>query len=81
MRLGAYTRRATGILLTNVDDQPVLQVGASFAARDRAICNPVQSCTSSATTAKTFFADSSKMTTAIGLDLEWGGFRPGPHVI
>lgn len=77
----SFFGRATSIVLTNADDQPVLQVGASFAARDRAICNPVQSCTSSATTSKTFFADSSKMTTAIGLDLEWGGFRPGPHVI
>jgi len=78
----SFFGRATGVLLTNADDQPVLQVGASFAARDRAICNPVpSSCTSSATTAKSFYADSSKMTTAIGLDLEWGGFRPGPHVI
>ncbi len=80
----SFFGRATGILVTNADDQPVLQVGASFAARDRAICNPVPtpaSCTTSASTAKSFYADSSKMTTAIGLDLEWGGFRPGPHVI
>ncbi|MGH9261032.1 MAG: porin, partial [Acidimicrobiales bacterium] len=37
----SFFGRATGVLLTNADDQPVLQVGASFAARDRAICNPV----------------------------------------
>ena len=78
----SYFARATGTVLVNADDQPVLQVGASFAARDRAICNPVPaSCTSSATTAKTFYTDSSKMTTAIGLDFELGGFRPGWHVI
>lgn len=75
----SYFARATGTLLVNADDQPVLQVGASFAARDRAICQA--NCTTSATTAKTFFADSSKMTTAVGLDFEWGGFRPGLHVI
>ena len=77
----SFFARATATLITNADDQPMLSVGASFAARDRAICNPVQSCTSSATTAKTFWADSSKTTTAFGLDAEWGGFRPGPHVI
>ena len=78
----SYFARATATVLVNADDQPVLQLGASFAARDRAICNAAAaSCTSSATTAKTFFADSSKMTTAIGLDFEWGGFRPGLHVI
>jgi hypothetical protein len=78
----SYFARVTGTLKTNADDQPVLQLGASVAARDRAICNAAAaSCTSSATTSKTFFADSSKMTTAFGLDLEWGGFRPGPHVI
>jgi hypothetical protein len=78
----SYFARATGTVLVNAEDQPVLQVGASFAARDRAICNPgPSSCTSSATTAKSFFTDSSKMTTAIGLDFELGGFRPGLHVI
>lgn len=78
----SYFARATGTVLVNANEQPVLQVGASFAARDRAICNPVpSSCTSSATTSKSFFADSSKMTTAFGLDFELGGFRPGLHVI
>jgi hypothetical protein len=66
--------RATGVVLTNTDDQPVLQLGASLAARDRAVCAV---CTGT----PTWFADSSLRTTAIGLDLEWGGFRPGPHVI
>ena len=78
----SYFARATGTVLVNAEDQPVLQVGASFAARDRAICNPVpSSCTSSATTSKSFYADSSKMTTAFGLDFELGGFRPGLHII
>ena len=66
--------RVTAVALTNADDQPLLQLGASFAARDRAIC-------STCTGAIAYYADSSKTTTAVGLDLEWGGFRPGWHVI
>lgn len=81
----SYFARATGTVLVNAEDQPVLQLGASFAARDRAICSStVAVCLSTSSadlSSKKFFADSSKMTTAIGLDLEWGGFRPGPHVI
>lgn len=66
--------RATAIVLSNTDDQPVLQVGASFAARDRAICS---TCTGTIV----YYADSSHLTTALGVDLEWGGFRPGWHVL
>ena len=78
----SFFARVTSTVLTNADDQAVLQLGASFAARDRAICSSAPAtCAASATTAKTFYADSSKMTTAFGLDAEWGGFRPGPHVI
>jgi hypothetical protein len=55
----------------DAEGQSVLQVGASFASRDRAVA-PV---------ATAFLADSSLMTTAFGLDAEWGGFRPGLHVI
>lgn len=65
--------RATAILTTNRDNQPVIQIGASFAGRDRAICPPP--CTTVA-----YIADSSKMTTAIGVDFEYGGFRPGWHL-
>jgi hypothetical protein len=66
--------RATVVVLTNADDQPMLQLGGSFATRDRAVC-------STCTGAVAFFADSAFRTTAFGLDLEWGGFRPGIHVI
>lgn len=70
----SYFARGTAIVTTNADNQPVLQVGASFASRDRAIC---QVCAGTIT----YFADSSKMTSAFGIDAEWGGFRPGLHVI
>lgn len=73
----SFFGRATAVVLTNADDQPVLQIGGSFGARDRAICSAPP--TGSACTA--YFADSSKTTTAFGLDLEYGGFRPGLHVI
>lgn len=69
----SFFGRATATVLVNANDQPMLQVGASFASRDRAIC--IAPCTTVA-----YFADSSKATTAFGLDLEWGGFRPGWHV-
>jgi len=70
----SFFGRATATLTTNAADQPMLQVGASLAARDRAICS---TCTGTIA----YYADSSKTTTAFGLDLEWGGFRPGFHVI
>ena len=75
----SYSARATATVLTNADDQPVLQLGAAFAARDRAVCRTFTGTGPFICTA--FYADSSKMTTAFGFDLEWGGFRPGPHVI
>jgi hypothetical protein len=70
----SFFGRATATLTTNADDQPMLQLGASLAARDRAICS---TCTGTIA----YYPDSSKTTTAFGLDLEWGGFRPGLHVI
>jgi hypothetical protein len=73
----SFFGRATAVVLTNTDDQPVLQIGGSIGARDRAICSAPP--TGSACTA--YFADSSKKTTAFGLDLEYGGFRPGLHLI
>lgn len=72
----SFFGRATGTVLLNKDNQPQLQLGASFASRDRAICNV---CTPAASI--TYFADSSKRTNAFGADLEWGGFRPGLHLI
>jgi hypothetical protein len=73
----SFFGRATAVVMNNADDQPVLQIGGSFASRDRAICSAPA--TGAACTA--YFADSSKKTTAFGLDLEYGGFRPGLHVI
>jgi hypothetical protein len=66
----SFFGRATATVLVDKDDQAMLQLGASFASRDRAVA-PVA----------TFLADSSLRTTAIGIDAEWGGFRPGLHVI
>lgn len=73
----SFYARATAIAMTNADNQPVLQLGASFASRDRAIC---QTLGTPASTCTAYFADSSQRTTAFGVDAEWGGFRPGLHV-
>jgi len=74
----SFFGRATAIAITNADNQPVLQFGASFASRDRAICQTLAAVGSA--TCNAYYADSSKSTTAFGLDAEWGGFRPGFHV-
>jgi phosphate-selective porin O/P len=74
----SFFGRATATLMTNADAQPMLQVGASLASRDRAICRTLGA---TAGTCANYYADSSKQTTAFGLDLEYGGFRPGWHVI
>jgi hypothetical protein len=66
--------RATAVVLRTRDGKPRLEVGASFGSRDRAVCSV---CTG---TIK-FYADSALRTSAFGADLEWGGFRPGLHVI
>ncbi|MGH7751239.1 MAG: porin [Gemmatimonadales bacterium] len=78
----SFFGRATATLLSNADAQPVLQVGASLASRDRAVCATNCPALPATTTAAntTFYADSVKRTSAIGLDLEYGGFRPGWHV-
>jgi hypothetical protein len=75
----SFFGRATATVMVNANDQPVLQVGGSFAARDRAICRTLDP--ASASTCTAYYADSSETTTAFGLDFEWGGFRPGWHVI
>ncbi len=72
----SFFARATGTALLNKDNQPQLQVGASFGSRDRAI-----QCTGPGCPTTGYYADSSKRTNAFGLDAEWGGFRPGLHVI
>jgi len=73
----SFYARGTATVMTNTDNQPKLQVGASFGSRDRAICQTP----ATGATCTTYYADSSKRTTAFGLDAEWGGFRPGLHVI
>ena len=75
----SFFARATATALLNKDNQPQLQVGASFGSRDRAICSNCPAGPVPAT--PTYYPDSSKRTTAFGLDAEWGGFRPGLHVI
>jgi hypothetical protein len=75
----SFFGRVTGTVLMNKAKQPALQLGASFGSRDRAICS---NCPAGALpAAPTFYPDSSKRTSAFGLDAEWGGFRPGFHVI
>ena len=73
----SFFARATATPVVNADAQPVLQVGASFGSRDRAICQTP----ATGIACVIYFADSSKRTTVVGLDAEWGGFRPGLHVI
>ena len=75
----SFFARATGTAILNKDNQPQLQVGASFGSRDRAICSNCPAGPLPATPA--YYPDSSKRTSAFGLDAEWGGFRPGLHVI
>jgi hypothetical protein len=70
----SFFARAAVTALMNADDQPLLQLGASVAARDRAVCAV---CAGTIT----YFPDSSKTTTAVDLDLEIGGHRPGFHLI
>lgn len=70
----SYFGRVTGIPVINRDDQPVLQLGASVAMRDRALCNV---CIGTIT----YFPNQGVYTTAFGLDFEYGGFRPGLHLI
>ena len=73
----SFYARGTATVKTNAENQPMLQLGASFGSRDRAICQTP----ATGATCTTYYADSSKRTTAFGLDAEWGGFRPGLHVI
>jgi hypothetical protein len=77
----SFFGRVTGTVLMNKAKQPALQVGASFGSRDRAICNAAANTNTGCTTNIAYFADSAKRTTAFGLDAEWGGFRPGLHII
>jgi hypothetical protein len=75
----SFFGRATGTVLLNKDNQPQLQLGASFGSRDRAICSNCPP--GPLPTTPAYYADSSKRTYAFGIDAEWGGFRPGLHLI
>ena len=77
----SFYGRVTGTVLMNKAKQPALQLGASFGSRDRAICNAAANAGAGCTTNIAYFVDSAKYTTAFGLDAEWGGFRPGLHLI
>jgi len=68
-----FGARATATVLQDREQRPVLRVGAAFLSRDRGITtNP---------TATSFAPDSSRRTSAVGVDVEWGDFRPGFHLI
>ena len=68
-----YAASATVTALMSAEQLPVLRVGAVFISRDRAVT------TTASSTA--FSPDSSRRTSAFGLEAEWGDFRPGLHVI
>lgn len=65
--------RGTYTAMVDADNRPVLRVGGSYIARDRAV--------TAAATGTAFAPDSSRTTSAFGLDLEYGDFRPGLHII
>lgn len=65
--------RVTGTVLQDAEARPMLRVGAAVMSRDRAV--------TAAATGTTFAPDSSRRTSAVGLEVEWGDFRPGLHVI
>ena len=68
-----WVGRATFTALQTADRLPVLRLGAAFISRDRAVTTAVWS--------MAFSPDSSRRTSAFGLEAEWGDFRPGVHVI
>jgi hypothetical protein len=64
---GTWTARA------DAEARPVLRIGLGIVARDRAV--------TAAATGTVFAPDSSRRSSAVDVDLEWGDFRPGIHVI
>lgn len=68
-----FAGRVTGTLLVDAEQLPVLRAGVAFVSRDRAMTTTA--------TSTAFNPDSMRRTTAIGIDAEWGDFRPGLHVI
>ena len=72
----SFFGRVTGTALLNRDNQPALQLGFSYADRDRAVCS-----TTPCAATPVYAPRLSRRTQAYGIDLEWGGFRPGFHAI
>jgi len=68
-----FGARATATVLRDAENRPVLRLGAAFLSRDRAVTTTAGS--------SAFAPDSSRRTSAVGLEAEWGDFRPGPHII
>lgn len=68
-----FAARLTGTMLRDQEQRPILRAGAAFISRDRGITTTA--------TSTVFTPDSSKRTSAFGIDAEWGDFRPGLHVI
>jgi hypothetical protein len=69
----SYGARVTGTVLVDAEQRPRLRVGASVFSRDRGVFSD--------SARFRFHADSAHRSTAYGVDLEWGDFRPGLHVI
>lgn len=74
----AKTFVGRGTLTAASDDRgrPLLRFGAAVSSRDRAVIED-STCTSGCA----FAPDSSRRSTAYGIEAEWGDFRPGLHVM
>jgi hypothetical protein len=68
--------RGVWTALLDGEERPLLRVGAAILSRDRAVITAT-GCLANCT----FYADSSHRTTAFGVEVEWGDFRPGLHII
>jgi hypothetical protein len=68
-----FAARATATVLQDAELRPVLRVGVAAISRDRGVTTTASS--------TRFAPDSAVRTAAWDLDLEWGDFRPGLHVI
>jgi hypothetical protein len=69
----SFGARVTGTVLADAEQRPLLRLGASVFSRDRGVFSD--------TARFRFHPDSAHRSTAWGVDLEWGDFRPGLHVI
>ena len=69
----SFGARLVGTVIQDAEARPVLRLGASVMSRDRPVTTTA--------TSLVFAPDSSHRSTAWGLELEYGDFRPGFHVI